>query len=102
MPSPIAPGYDNTTDKTKPRNYTYSEQTLYRWLQNQLAAITFDPQALASIYVIIFSQVRVCDECLPTMASWQAALRRVAKTNLLYLAIWEIQLGTPSAFSPTA
>lgn len=101
VPSPIAPGYDNTTDKTKPRNYTHSEQALYRWLQNQLATIAFDPQTLAGIYVIIFSQVRVCDLCVSEMVSWQATLRHVAKTKLLYLALWEIQLGTPSAFSPT-
>jgi hypothetical protein len=101
VPSPIAPGYDNTTDKTKPRNYTHSEQALYRWLQNQLAAISFDPQTLAGLYVIIFSQVRICDLCLSEMVSWQATLRHRARTNVLYLAIWEIQLGTPSAFSPT-
>jgi hypothetical protein len=51
---------------------------------------------------IIFSQVRICDLCVSEMVSWQATLRHRARTNVLYLAIWEIQLGTPSAFSPTA
>ena len=62
--SPVAPGFDNTTDKTKPLNYTHSEQTLYRWASSQLTDISFDAQKLVAIYVIIFTQVRVCDACL--------------------------------------
>lgn len=99
--SPVAPGYDNTTDKTKPRNYTHSEQALYRWLQKQLMGLSFDPQALTAIYVIIFSQVRVCDACLSDMVSWQSDLRQAAKTAQLYLALWDIRPGSPSAFIPT-
>lgn len=101
VPSPAAPGYDNTTDKTKPLNYTHSEQVLYRWLQQQLAKVSFDPKALAAIYVIIFSQVRVCDACVASMTPWQSNLRQIAKTPLLYLAIWDIRPGTLSAFIPT-
>lgn len=33
--SPVAPGFDNIKDKTKPLNYTHSEQILYRWAQGQ-------------------------------------------------------------------
>jgi hypothetical protein len=101
FPSPVAPGYDNTTDKAKPRNYTHSEQALQRWLEMKLKSTSFDSQTLAGIYVIIFSQVRVCDACMSDMASWQANLRREAKTQLLYLAIWDIKPGSPSAFLPT-
>jgi hypothetical protein len=101
VPSPVAPGYDNTKDKTKPLNYTHSEQILYRWLQKQLATVSSDPKTLAAVYVIIFSQVRVCDACVSSMVSWQSSLRQIAKTSLLYLAIWDIRPGTPSAFIPT-
>ena len=101
FPSPVAPGYDNTVDKTKPRNDTHSEQALQRWLIKQLTSISFDANTLAGIYVITFSQVRVCDACLSDMVSWQADLRQAAKTSLLYLAIWDIRPGTPSAFLPT-
>lgn len=101
VPSPVAPGYDNTKDKTKPLNYPHSEQALYRWLQIQLAKISFDPKTLAGIYIVIFSQTRICDACIADMGSWQANLRHIAKTSLLYLAIWDIRPGTPSAFIPT-
>lgn len=101
LPSPVAPGFDNITNPTQPRNNTHSEQALYRWLSNQLAGISFNPKMLAGIYIIIFSQVRVCDTCLSDMVSWQSELRRVAMTPLLYLAIWDIRPGTPSAFIPT-
>ncbi|HEY1350557.1 MAG TPA: hypothetical protein VGF67_13115 [Ktedonobacteraceae bacterium] len=99
--SPVAPGYDNTADKTKPRNDTHSEQALQRWLIKQLTGISFDANTLVGIYMIIFSQVRVCDACLSNMVSWQADLRQAAKTSLLYLAIWDIRPGTLSAFLPT-
>lgn len=99
--SPVAPGFDNIKDKTKPLNYTHSEQILYRWAQGQLAGLSFDANKLAGIYVIIFSQVRICDACISDMVSWQSALRQLVKTPLLYLAIWDIGPGTPSAFIPT-
>jgi hypothetical protein len=65
------------------------------------ASYTFDSKTLVGIYVIIFSQVRVCDACMSDMVSWQANLRREAKTQLLYLAIWDIRPNSPSAFLPT-
>lgn len=99
--SSVAPGFDNVKDKTKPLNYTHSEQALFRWASSQLTSISFDAGKLAGIYVIIFSQVRVCDACVQDMVSWQSQLRQVAKTSLLYLAIWDIRPGTPSAFIPT-
>jgi hypothetical protein len=99
--SPVAAGFDNTTDKTKPRNYTHSEQILYRWLQIRLPKVTFDPLKLAAVYAIIFRQVRICDSCLSDMVAWQSGLRLAAKTSQLYLAIWDISPRTPSAFIPT-
>ncbi len=42
---------------------------------------------------MIFSQVAVCPDCEKDMQSWQRTLRQKARTNMLFLSIWNIPRG---------
>jgi hypothetical protein len=92
------PGNNNKTDKTKPKNYTHSEQAAYGWLQNTLAKLSIDQSRVPVIYTVIFSQVTVCVSCQQDMKLWQRTLREVAKSPSLALSIWDIAYG--NGFNP--
>lgn len=96
FPSPIAPGYTQTA---LPRNATHSEQAVYQWLLKQFTSLTLDLSTVSGVYVVIFSQVVVCDLCQPDMVSWQRNLRQTGKTNKVFLSIWDIARG--KGFIPT-
>src|SRR5438105_7804758 len=55
--SNVFKGYKNTTDKTKPENYSHSEQATYGWLQYQLSHLSIDTSKVTAIYTTIFSQI---------------------------------------------
>lgn len=93
--SPAARGYGDEDS-----NDTHSEQGVYKWLEMQLSGLSIDQSKVTAIYVIIFSQVRVCIPCRRDMMPWQRGLRQAAKTNNLFLSIWDIRFGSKSAFIP--
>jgi hypothetical protein len=99
LQSPVFKGYENLTDPGQPRNATHSEQSSYGWLQLQLSRISVNQSTTTAIYAVIFSQVIVCLPCRKDMVSWQKVLRQKAKTNNLYLSIWDIAPG--KGFIPT-
>lgn len=96
--SPVFKGHDNYTDPAHPRNYTHSEQSAYGWLQLQFSRISIDLKKVAAIYTVIFSQVVVCSSCEEDAVDWQRVLRQKAKTEKLYLSLWDIQRG--KGFNP--
>lgn len=96
FPSPIAPGYSQTAT---PTNATHSEQAVYQWLLQQFRGLSLDFSSVSGIYVVIFSQVTVCEQCEPDMVSWLSNLRTAAKTPKVSLSIWDIARG--KGFIPT-
>lgn len=93
LQSPVFKGYDNLTTPSQSRNATHSEQSSYGWLQLQLSRLSIDQSTVTAIHAVIFSQVIVCLPCRKDMVSWQRVLRQKAKTNNLYLSIWDITPG---------
>ena len=85
--------YKGFYSKTQPINDTHSEQIIYGWLQNKLSSLSLDRSNIVAIYAVIFSQVKVCDLCVKDMKSWQRVLRQKARTNSLYLSVWDIIFG---------
>jgi len=100
FPSPPAKGYDNLTDTTKPINATHSEQAVYNWLQHQFTHLSIDRSSVQGIYVVIFSQVRVCTACREDMISWQRTLRQEAGVTNVFLSIWDLNPGFNPATYP--
>lgn len=97
--SPVFRGYRNTTDKTKPPNYTHSEQATYGWLQSEFSHLSIDRGRVRAIYTVIFSQVVICLPCRRDMKSWQRTLRQIVKTNNLFLSVWDI--APEKSFAPS-
>lgn len=93
-PSPPAPGYGQTS------NDNHSEQALYKWLEMRLASLSIDTSQVAAIYAMIFSQVRVCPPCQRDMVTWQKGLREAARTDNLFLLVWDIKFLSKSGFDP--
>lgn len=92
-------GYRDYTLPVSQQHTTHSEQKTYGWLQVQLSRMSIDKSKIAAIYVVIFSQVIVCPPCQQDMVYWQRTLRQKARTNNLYLSVWEIEGG--KGFVPT-
>lgn len=82
------------------QHITHSEQYTYDWLQTQLSQLSIDQSEITAIYAVIFSQVTVCVPCQQDMVYWQRSLQQKAKTNKLYLSVWDILRG--KGFVPTA
>lgn len=93
--SSVFKGFDSAT---KPKNSTHSEQAAYGWLRYSLPRLSVDQNKVVAIYTVIFSQVVVCNLCQQDMKSWQRILRQQAKTNQLFLSIWDIMSG--KGFNP--
>jgi hypothetical protein len=97
--SPVIPGYNNKSGQGR-LNDTHSEQGVFTWLGDELEALTIDQSRVAAIYAVIFSQVIVCDPCQQDMITWQRTLREKARTNNLYLSIWDIRPRSKSSIIP--
>ena len=87
------PGHDNYEDITKPLNYTHSEQSAYGWLQRQLSTLSIDRSNITAFYVVIFSQVRVCDLCPEDMKYWQRTLPRKHKPMRFFSRFGTFRMG---------
>lgn len=98
--SPLAPGYTSTPTATIRANDTHSEQGIYKWLERNLTSLSIDQSQVAAIYTVIFSQVRVCLPCQGNMVTWQRNLRVAARTNSVFLSIWDIRFKSKSGFDP--
>jgi len=61
--------------------------------------LSLDFALVSGIYVVIFSQVTVCDKCEPDMVSWLSNLRKAANAMKVSLSIWDIARG--KGFIPT-
>lgn len=95
--TPVFPGfYDTSLD---PTHIMHSEQQTYRQLQNKLANPVLHVNEIANIFVVIFSQVTVCDNCIPDMVSWQSVLRQKASVEQLFLPVWQLRRGQ-GGFNP--
>lgn len=92
-------GFRDYTLPYPQQHTTHSEQKTYGWLQVQLSRLSIDLVQITAIYVVIFTQVIVCPDCKNDMVYWQRTLRQKAKTNKLYLSIWQIVPG--KGFAPT-
>ena len=92
-------GFNNKNGQGRP-NDTHSEQAVYDWMESELEGLSIDRNQVAAIYAVIFSQVIVCYSCQKDMVTWQRTLREKAKTNNLYLSIWDIRPGTKSSIIP--
>ncbi len=79
-------------------NDNHSEQSTYGWLQLQLPRLSIDPGPITAIYTVIFSQVTVCGPCERDMRLWQRTLRQKARTQQLFLSVWDIIYG--KGFNP--
>ncbi len=90
--------FKGRSSNSYPGNETHSEQSAYGWLQNRLLALSIDPDTISAIYTFIFSQVRVCSFCKKDMVYWQRTLREKARTNNLFLSVWDI--GFQQGFNP--
>jgi hypothetical protein len=90
--------FKGRSSNSYPGNDTHSEQSAYGWLQNRLVALSIDPDTISAIYTFIFSQVRVCSFCKKDMVYWQRTLREKARTNNLFLSVWDI--GFQQGFNP--
>ena len=77
----------------KPENVTHSEQSALGWLRSQLRTLSIDRSQVAAIYTVIFSQVIVCGPCQKDMTQWQRILRQEAKTERVYLSVWQLTYG---------
>lgn len=88
-------GYDNVS---YPENDTHSEQSVYGWLQNRLSSLSIDSDKVSAIYTFTFSQVQVCSLCKKDMVYWQSILQQKARTNNLFLSVWDI--GLQQGFNP--
>lgn len=99
VPSTVIPGYNNKTGQGH-LNDTHSEQGVFQWLSDELEALAIDQSQVAGIYAVILSQVIVCDACQQDMITWQRMLREKAKTNRLYLSIWDITPRSKSSIIP--
>lgn len=96
--TPVFAGfYDTSLD---PTHIMHSEQQTYRQLQNKLANPALHIDDIVSIFVVIFSQVTVCDNCIPDMVSWQSVLRQKADVEQLFLSVWQLQRGQ-GGFNPS-
>lgn len=90
--------FKGRSSNSYPGNDTHSEQSAYGWLQNRLVALSIDPDTISAIYATIFSQVRVCSFCKQDMVYWQRTLREKARTNNVFLSVWDI--GFQQGFNP--
>ena len=96
--SEVFKGHKNINNPGERENSMHSEQAAYGWLQNTLSRQPFTISKIATIYVVIFSQVIVCNLCKQDMKIWQRTLRQKAKINNLFLSIWDIIPG--KGFNP--
>lgn len=98
--SSVFPGSDNDGQfPDLPENATHSEQSALVWLRRQLGTLSIDRSQIVAIYTVIFSQVKVCGPCRTDMTQWQRILREEAKTQQLYLSIWQLIPGK-GGFNP--
>lgn len=88
--SDVYPGYYR---KPLPKHITHSEQSTYKWLQDNLSQLSVDRSTIQTIYVVIFSQIVVCPPCRDDMVTWQKDLREKAQMRQVYLYIWDIAFG---------
>lgn len=95
--SPVFKGFNNP-NSSEARNATHSEQSAYGWLQLQLSRLAIDQSTISATYAVIFSQVQVCPDCEQDMRFWQSTLRQKAKTQQVFLSIWDIVGG--KGFNP--
>ena len=91
-------GFYSTELPKSLQHITHSEQYANDWLQGQLSSLSIDPDEVMAIYAVIFSQITVCVPCQQDMIYWQRSLRQEAKTDKLYLSIWDIIRG--KGFAP--
>lgn len=96
--TPVFSGVNDNTGEN-PINSTHSEPQTYHQLQKALGNPTLHTDEIVNIFVIIFTQVRVCRVCAPDMISWQSTLRQIAGVEQLSLSIWQLRLGN-SSFDP--
>lgn len=96
--TPVFAGANDTTGQNS-INSTHSEQLTYRQLQNKLANPALHVDDIVNIFVVIFSQVIVCDSCIADMVSWQSVLRQKAGVEQLFLSVWQLRPGQ-GGFNP--
>lgn len=97
--TPEFKGGNNKNPAVGPTQITHSEQQTYRYLQLKLPGLSLDQSRVVAVEVVIFSQVIVCPPCQEDMVSWQAVLREKARTQNLFLSVWDIAPG--KGFVPT-
>ena len=75
---------------------THAEQFAHdQWIIPNLTGVSKSNNytKITYIYVIIFSQVRICDGCKETMKKWLSEFKKVAGTNNLDLSVWQLTKG---------
>lgn len=97
--TPEFKGGNNKNPDNGPVQISHSEQQTYRYLQFKLPGLSLDQSNVVAVEVVIFSQVIVCPPCQEDMVLWQAGLREKARTENLFLSIWDIAPG--KGFAPT-
>ena len=97
--TPEFKGSNNKNPALGPVQINHSEQQTYRYLQFKFPGFSLDESNVVAVEVVIFSQVIVCPPCQNDMVSWQAVLREKARTQNLFLSIWDIAPG--KGFAPT-
>lgn len=86
-PLPFA-GYDPYT--------SHSEFFAHGWVKGTLRSLRQSGTALthvASVDIVIFSQVRVCDDCRKAMVGWLREFKVDAGTDAVSLTIWQLTRG---------
>lgn len=81
---------------TSPSYTTHAEQFVHdQWIIPNLTGISKSSTfaKITFIYVVIFSQVRICDGCKEIMKKWLSDFKKVAGTNNLDLSIWQLTKG---------
>jgi hypothetical protein len=53
---------------------------------------------VTAIYTVIFSQIAVCFSCQRDMVPWQRTLRQKARSDSVFLSIWDLPQG--KGFNP--
>jgi len=92
--SPILKGYEYPGDDA-PENATHSEQQAYHWVISKLALAQF--QAGSHMYVTIYSEVPVCQQCKIDMQAWNSDFQALLNGTVVQTQIWQMRRGSPVA-----
>jgi len=92
--SPMFKGYDYP-ESDLPENSTHSEQQAYGWVINTLTPAKL--QAGDHIYVTIYSEIPVCQQCKIDMQDWNSDFQALVLGKTVQTQIWQMRRGSRAA-----